>query len=94
MVTDAAAIVRAAAQATHAVCPISSNPRSCKKAWHFWRAKMATPVSPTQVAALHALLPQINQAIHKDAQVAEAGNARLGAIAKQISRIYQTPQNY
>ncbi len=90
MLKEAVITARTAATATHAVCPITPDPNVCQKAWRYWRTKEAAPVAPAQLAAFHALLPQVSAAVRNDAQTAETTDSRLTAVAAEIARIYRT----
>ena len=94
MLTEAPITARNAAAATRAVCPITTHHKACRKAWRYWRTEESTPVSPAQLAAFHALLPQVSAAVRNDAQTAETTDSRLSAVAAEIARIYHDPKSH
>ena len=91
MLTEAPIKFKAALSAMRATCRYTSDPKSCVSTCK--HAARASLVPAARLAAFHALLPQVNQAIRNDVQIADSTDARLKRVAAEIARIYRESQN-
>jgi len=79
---------QAAAQALHRVCPRAQNPKACDVLWQRWTAQEPAMVLTADVVAFNALVPQVDQAVNNDVDVAKTDDAKLDGIAAKIGKIY------
>jgi len=91
MLIEAPVRVKAALNTMLAACRYTSDPKSCVSACR--HATQDSLVPPARLAAFRALLPQVNQAIRNDVQIANSTDARLTTVAAEIARIYRESQN-
>lgn len=92
MLTEAPVRMKTALNTMIDACRYTAHPRSCATAC--LRAERDSLVPPALLSAYRALLPRVAEAVRNDAQTAETSDARLKAVAAEITRIYRSPQSY
>ncbi len=87
-ITAEPAKAQAAAQALHSVCPRAQNTRACDLLWQKWTAQEPAMVPVADVVAFNALVPQVDQAVNNDEEIAATDDAKLDEVAAKIGKIY------